>query len=228
MATGGQPVVGPTGRESSAQPGKDMAAVLRDGPAVPNLPAENPNSYPGPDKPLLTVGGRTMLAAVIAALDLAHIAISANGDPARFASFGLPVLPDGAFQGQGPLAGVLAGLEWAASLGMTALLTAPGDMPFLPKGLACALAPAPAGVSSHGQRHHLVALWPVASMSCLRRLLSAPGRRQVGYFAECIGMRYVDFAVPTGDPFANVNTRDELMRARASADEDQGRGLGKN
>ena len=169
-----------------------------------------------------------MLASVIAALDLAHIAISANGDPARFASFGLPVLPDGAFQGQGPLAGVLAGLEWAASLGMTALLTAPGDMPFLPKGLASALAPAPAGVSSHGQRHHLVALWPVACMSRLRRLLSAPGRRQVGFFAECIGMRYVDFAVPTGDPFANVNTQHELMRARASADEDQGRGLGEN
>ena len=58
----------------------------------------------GGDKPLLTVGDRTMLASVIAALDLPHTAISANGDPARFAAFGLPVLPDGPFRGQGPLA----------------------------------------------------------------------------------------------------------------------------
>jgi molybdopterin-guanine dinucleotide biosynthesis protein A len=79
----------------------------------------------GGDKPLLTVGDQTMLASVIAALDLPHTAISANGDPARFAAFGLPVLSDGPFRGQGPLAGLLAGLEWAASLGMTALLTRP-------------------------------------------------------------------------------------------------------
>ena len=71
----------------------------------------------GGDKPLLMVGGQPMLASVIAALGLQPIAISANGDPARFAAFGLPVLPDGAFQGQGPLAGLLAGLggrlRWA-------------------------------------------------------------------------------------------------------------------
>ena len=181
---------------------------------------EPPFFRPGDDKPLLTVGGRTMLDAVIAAIDLPHIAISANGDPARFASFGLPVLPDGAFYDQGPLAGLLAGLEWAASLGMSALLTSPGDIPFLPKGLANSLAPPPASVSSHGRRHHLVALWPVACSKELRGLLSAPGRRHVGYFADSIGMRYVEFAVRAGDPFANVNTQDDLIRARSSADED--------
>ena len=187
-------------------------------------PVLTPNS----DKPLLTVGGRTMLAAVIAALDVPHIAISANGDPARFAVFGLPVLSDGAFQGQGPLAGILAGLEWAASLGMTALLTAPGDMPFLPRGLANRLAPPPGCVSCQGRRHHLVALWPTNRATRLRDLLSIPGSRQVAYFSERIGMRYVEFAVPTGDPFANVNTRDDLTRARASAGEDHGRELGKS
>ena len=171
----------------------------------------------GGDKPLLAVGGQTMLAAVIAALDVSPTAISANGDPARFARFGFPLLPDGAFQGQGPLAGVLAGLEWAASLGMTALLTAPGDTPFLPLGLANWLAPAPCCVSSGGRRHHLIALWPVDCAGRLRTLLSTPGSRQVAHFAERIGMRYREFGMRSRDPFVNVNTLDELSRVRAEA-----------
>jgi molybdenum cofactor guanylyltransferase len=199
-----------------------------DDPSEPPASRHGPAFRPGDDKPLLTVGGRTMLEAVIAALGLPDIAISANGDPARFASFGLPVLPDGAFQDQGPLAGILAGLDWAAALDMTTLLTAPGDMPFLPKGLADRLAPAPATASSQGQHHHLVALWPVACAPELRRLLSIPGRRQVAHFAKLIGMRYIEFVVPTGDPFANVNTQDDLTRARTSADQDHGRGSGKS
>jgi molybdopterin-guanine dinucleotide biosynthesis protein A len=171
----------------------------------------------GGDKPLLTVGRRTMLESVIAALDLPHIAISANGDPARFAAFGLPVLSDGPFPGQGPLAGLLAGLDWAASLGMTALLTAPGDTPFLPHGLADWLAPAPCCVSSDGSRHYLVALWPIDCADALRGLLSVPGSRRVADFAARIGMRYAEYGVRTGDPFANVNTPEDLARVRSAA-----------
>jgi molybdopterin-guanine dinucleotide biosynthesis protein A len=171
----------------------------------------------GGDKPLLNVGGRTMLAAVIAALDVPDIAISANGDPARFAAFGLPVLADGAFVGQGPLAGLLAGLRWAAALGMDALLTAPGDTPFLPSGLARRLAPSPGCAESGGRRHHLVALWPVTSAKALHDLLSAPGPRRVAIFAERIHMRYVEFEVRAFDPFANVNSPGELARARVQA-----------
>jgi molybdenum cofactor guanylyltransferase len=169
----------------------------------------------GGDKPLLTVGGQSMLAAVIAALNLPHVAISANGDPTRFATFGLPVLSDGAFRDQGPLAGLLAGLEWAASLGMTALLTAPGDVPFLPSGLADWLAPPPCSVSSLGRHHHLIALWPVDRAPDLRRMLSVPGSRHVARFAATIGMRYAVFTAPNGDPFANVNTPEDLAWARA-------------
>jgi molybdopterin-guanine dinucleotide biosynthesis protein A len=171
----------------------------------------------GGDKPLLTVGGRTMLASVIAALEVRPIAISANGDPARFAAFGLPVLSDGEFFGQGPLAGILAGLVWAASLGMSSLLTAPGDTPFLPRGLATWLAPAPSCVSSGGHRHHLIALWPVGCADWLRDWLSVPGLRRVAHFAERIGTRYAEYAVQTFDPFANVNTPDDLADARTKA-----------
>jgi molybdopterin-guanine dinucleotide biosynthesis protein A len=171
----------------------------------------------GGDKPLLTVGHQTMLAAVIAALDVPRIAISANGDPARFASFGLPVLPDGPFQGQGPLAGLLAGLDWAATQDMSALLTAPGDTPFLPRGLASALDLPPCCVSSDGQVHHLIAKWPVSCADKLRKLLSEPGPRSVAHFAERISMRVTEFSVRAHDPFANVNTRDDLARARTIA-----------
>ncbi len=173
----------------------------------------------GADKPLLAVGGQAMLARVIAALDLADIAISANGDPSRFDGFGLPVLPDGEFAGQGPLAGILAGLDWAEGLGATALLTVPCDTPFVPTGLASALAPAPACAASGGQAHHLVALWPMSCRHALRRHLSMLNRRDVRHFAVMIGMRRVDFPPGKWDPFLNVNTPEELAQARALAEQ---------
>ena len=169
------------------------------------------------DKPLLFVGRQTMLGAVIKALDIPNTAISANGDPLRFAAFGLPVLSDGVFQGQGPLAGVLAGLKWAASLGMTALLTAPGDTPFLPPGLAAMLSPPPCTVRHGGRTHHLIALWPVSCLENATTFLRAPGSRRAKDFASEIGMRTIDFPVGSADPFANINTPEELILAREVA-----------
>ena len=73
----------------------------------------------GGDKALLPLAGRPLLAHVVGgcAPQVGALALSANGDPARFAAFGLPVIADGAPAGAGPLAGVLAGLDWAAALG---------------------------------------------------------------------------------------------------------------
>ena len=174
----------------------------------------------GGDKPLLLVGGRSMLELVIAILagETTRIAISAAGDAARFAAFGLPVLPDGAFAGLGPLAGVLAGLDWAAGLGAETLLTIPGDTPFAPPGLARTLAPAPACASSNGKLHPLVALWPVSVRDELRRTLSAGGPRGAGRFAVRVGMRPVAFPALPRDPFLNVNTPEDLAAARAMAE----------
>ena len=161
----------------------------------------------GCDKPLLHLGDQTMLTRILATLtpDHAALALSANGDPARFMT-SVPVLPD-AMPGQGPLGGVLAGLEWASGLGLEALLTVPGDTPLIPPGLARALAPAPAVARSDSQRHHLVALWPVSAAPALRAWLGQPGSRSVRQFAATLGMRAVTFA---GDPFANVNTPEDL------------------
>ena len=172
----------------------------------------------GVDKPLLELGGQSMIERIILRLDACPIAISANGDPARFAALHLPVLPDGAFAGQGPLAGLLAGLDWAAALGADALLTVPGDTPFVPPGLAAALAPPPACAASNGRLHHLVALWPITCRDNLRQLLSARGRRDIAHFAGAIGMRRVDFTVAKWDPFLNVNTPEDLALARAIAE----------
>jgi molybdopterin-guanine dinucleotide biosynthesis protein A len=198
----------PCGMQS---PGSTVALILAGGKA---------SRMGGGDKPLLDVGGSSMLARVIAALrpDAAAIAISANGDPARLAGFALPVVRDGAFEGEGPLAGLLAGLDWAAALHAGALLTVPGDTPFVPSGLATALAPPPACAVTGDRAHHLVALWPVGCRDELRRLLSVPGRRNVEHFARLIGMRRVDFPLAKWDAFVNVNTPDDLARARSIAE----------
>ncbi len=171
----------------------------------------------GGDKPLLTVGGTTILARLICRLatEAAPLAISANGDPARFAAFGLPVLEDeAAFAGQGPLAGLLAGLDWAARRGSDALLTVPGDTPFVPPGLVARLARPPAVAASGGRRHHLVALWPVAARTALREWLSRGEPHGVGRFAEALGVQEVAFASTPFDPFINVNAPEDLAQAR--------------
>jgi molybdopterin-guanine dinucleotide biosynthesis protein A len=171
----------------------------------------------GGDKPLLPIQDQPMLARIITALEPLSIAISANGDPSRFAAFGRPVLTDGPFAGQGPLAGVLAGLDWAIDRGAAALLTTPGDIPFLPADLAAALSPAPACAASAGRTHHLIALWPVACRSALHAMLAAAGSRAVARFANQIGTRIVEFPVHAFDSFLNVNTPEELAIARAHA-----------
>lgn len=173
----------------------------------------------GVDKPLLALAGRPLLAWVLAALapQAAPIALNANGDPARFAGFNLPVLDDGRFLGQGPLAGVLAGLDWAAAQGASAVLSVSGDTPFIPADLAARLAPPPACAQSAGRVHPLVALWPVAARTPLRRFLETPGPRAVRDFTADLGMRLVDFPVGAWDPFYNINTPDDLAAAQAWA-----------
>jgi len=172
----------------------------------------------GAEKPLLSLGKRTVLDRILIAIagEISAVALSANGDPARFASYSLPVLPDGRFSGQGPLAGLLAGLEWAAALGAADLLSIPGDTPFLPSGLAARLAPAPSVAASGGRAHYLVALWPLTARVALTERLTAPGPRSVAGFAAEIGSRIVEFpAEATHELFFNINTPADLARARA-------------
>jgi molybdopterin-guanine dinucleotide biosynthesis protein A len=169
----------------------------------------------GGDKGLLPLGGARVLDVLLARLapQVGPIAISANGDAARFDGFALPVLPDVALNA-GPLAGVAAGLAWADARGTRWLLTVPGDTPFVPRDLAARLAPAPAWAHSHGALHPLVGLWPVTAAAPLAAWLAGGGSRRVRDFGATIGMRAVPFD-DTPDPFFNINTRGDLSAAQS-------------
>ena len=165
----------------------------------------------GLDKPLLRLDGITLLERIIARLrpQTGSLALSANGDPARFEAFGLPVLAD-TIPGLGPLGGVLRGIEWAQAQGADALLTVPGDTPFIPLDLAQRLQPAPAVAVSNGRVHHAVALWPLSCHAALEAYLASDGSRSVVGFARTLAMREVVFGMAAADPFFNINTPDEL------------------
>lgn len=167
----------------------------------------------GADKALLMLAGRPLLAHVMARLapQVEALAVSANGDAARFAAFGLPVLTDAPDHlGAGPLAGVLAGLDWAAGLGAERLLVVAVDTPFLPTDLAARLGATPgaAFAASAGRDHPSVALWPVDGRAQLAALFALGERR---LRAALAGATRVEFVSP--DPFFNINSPADLAAA---------------
>lgn len=185
----------------------------------------------GGDKALQLLAGKPMIAHAIARLvpQVSALAINANGDPARFAAFGLPVIPDTISDFAGPLAGILAGLEWAAAQSeVTHLVTAPADSPFAPADLVSRLRTAPpdriAIAACAGETHQVFALWPVVLADPLRSWLEAGKSRKVLAFVESQPHRIVAFDLvmtKSGplDPFFNVNTPDDLAEAERLARE---------
>jgi len=173
----------------------------------------------GGDKPLRPLAGRPMLDWVLDALRPAHsiIALSANGDPARFRRWNVPVLPDDpALAGEGPLAGVLAGLRWAEAAGAGSLLVVPGDAPFLPGDLAARLEPGPAFAVTGGQGHPLALLLPAGAAAWLGAWLGAGRSRRVRAFLDEIGARAVEMGANSAPLFLNVNTPADLDAAEAA------------
>ena len=182
----------------------------------------------GGDKCLLPVGGRPILAHVIARLrpQVGMLALNANGAPARFAEFGLPVLPDSVGDFPGPLAGVLAGMDWAAQGGAELLVTAAADTPFFPETLVAELRAAARAeglplamavtrnASGGMDRHPTFGLWPVALREELRATLAA-GQRRVVAFTEPRGCARAVFPQAVPDPFFNVNAPEDLAAADA-------------
>ncbi|WP_085817462.1 molybdenum cofactor guanylyltransferase MobA [Roseovarius halotolerans] len=190
----------------------------------------------GGDKGLLPLGGQTILDHVIERLEpqVAGMALNANGDPARLSRFALPILPDSIAGHPGPLAGVLAGLDWAAGQGAETIVTVAADTPFFPcdlvarlllaaegmtHPLALAATPRPEGESTRSMtrsgllRHPTFGLWPVALRDDLRAAL-AGGLRKVALWADTHDARLALFDTP-GDPFFNVNTPEDLALAQA-------------
>ncbi len=175
----------------------------------------------GGDKGLKVVGGRRLIDHVIARLapQCGPLALNANGDPGRFADLGLPVLPDSLPDHPGPLAGVLAGLDWAAGLGAPAIVTAAADTPFFPDDLVTRLqgAAGPSGLAlaaSGGHRQPTFGLWPTALREDLRAALTG-GLHKIVLWTDRHGAGTADFPTAPFDPFFNVNTPEDIAEAEA-------------
>ena len=178
----------------------------------------------GGDKPMRTIAGKTILDRVIARLSpqCDELILNANGDPARFADFRLPVIADGVADFPGPLAGILAGLDWMAANrpGVNWMLSAPGDCPFLPRDLATRLDQARASenaelavASSGGQTHPVVGLWSVRLRDELRQALVIEGMRKIDRWTARYPLATVSWPTSPLDPFFNANTVEDIAEA---------------
>ena len=178
----------------------------------------------GGDKALLRIGSATILDRVLERLaaQCGRIIINANGDPARFAFTRLPVIADDVPDFAGPLAGVLAGLDWAAAHapGIDYIASVPGDCPFLPRDLVARLHAAraadgkPLACARSGEwRHPVIGLWPVALRDDLRRALTQEGLHKIEVWTARHGVAIADWPAAPVDPFFNVNTPEDAAEA---------------
>ena len=187
----------------------------------------------GGDKPMKEIGGRTILERMIARLSpqCNGLILNANGDPARFASFGLPVVSDTVEGFAGPLAGILTALDWAAAQrpDIEWVLSAAADCPFLPRDLVARLQRARvkddaqlAVAASGDQTHPVVGLWSVALRGELRHALVVEDIRKIDRWTARYKLTTVTWPVTPLDPFFNANTVEDIAEAEriAALDED--------
>lgn len=177
----------------------------------------------GGDKGFRLLGGIPILDRVIERFrpQVGRMVINANGDPARFASTGLPVVADTIEDFAGPLAGVLAGLDWAAANAPAAIwiATVATDAPFIPRDLVARLVVATEEgaelvcAASHGRSHPVIGLWSVRLRDDLRRAVVEENIRKVDIWTQRHRLAVVDFAPDPVDPFFNVNTPEDLAAA---------------
>jgi molybdenum cofactor guanylyltransferase len=182
----------------------------------------------GGDKCLHEIGGKAILARVIERLrpQVDALVLNANGDPARFSALGLPVLSDSIPNFAGPLAGVLAGLEWAAAHHPQAhyIVTVPADGPFVPRDLVRHLADTLAAedaelvtAASGAQTYPVAGLWPVKLRVALQEALSQEGVRKVDAWTRRFRRAVATFPAEPVDPFFNANTPEQLAEAERLA-----------
>jgi len=182
----------------------------------------------GGDKGLIRIGRETILERALARLgpQCAGMVINANGDPARFAAFRLAVVADDVEGFAGPLAGILAGLDWAAvhAPEVAYVASVPGDCPFLPRDLIARLHQArvaagePLACARSGEwRHPVVGVWPVALRADLRHALTKEDLRKIELWTARHGVALADWPTAPVDPFFNVNTPEDAAAAERLA-----------
>jgi len=182
----------------------------------------------GGDKPMRTIGGRTILERVITRLkpQCDRLILNANGDPARFAAFGLPVVADDVPDFPGPLAGILAALDWTAANrpAVAWVLSAAADCPFLPRDLVSRLHAARAAenaqlavAASDGQSHPVIGLWRVDLREALRHSLTIENIRKIDRWTARYRLATVTWPAEPFDPFFNANTVEDVAEAERLA-----------
>jgi molybdenum cofactor guanylyltransferase len=182
----------------------------------------------GGDKARIRIAGTSILDRVLGRLapQCSGVIINANGDPSRFADAGVPVVADGVPDFAGPLAGILAGLDWASANAASRqwIASVPGDCPFLPKNLlerlheARSAAGAALACASSGKRTHpVVGLWPLHLREDLRRALLGEGVRKIDLWTARHGVAVAQWPDTPIDPFFNVNTPDDAASAEEIA-----------
>lgn len=187
----------------------------------------------GGDKALLTICGETILDRVIARFgpQCTGLLLNANGDPARFARFGLPVVADDIPDFAGPLAGILAGLDWLAANapGVDWMASVPGDCPFVPRDLVPRLHEARAAeglrlacAKSGDWRHPVAGLWPVSLRADLRHALTKEGLHKIEVWTGRHGVALAEWPDKPVDPFFNVNRPEDLANAELIASQHPG------
>jgi molybdopterin-guanine dinucleotide biosynthesis protein A len=187
----------------------------------------------GGDKPMRTIRGRTILERVITRLapQCDGLILNANGDPARFSPFGLSVVADGVANFPGPLAGILAALDWAAvhRPDISLVLSAAADCPFLPRDLVSRLYEALAGqnaqlavAASGRQSHPVIGLWSVSLRDELRHALVVEDVRKIDRWTARYKLATVTWPTAPLDPFFNANTMDDIAEAERLAALDGG------
>jgi molybdopterin-guanine dinucleotide biosynthesis protein A len=178
----------------------------------------------GGDKARIRIGGSTILQRVLTRLtpQCARVIINANGDPARFADTGLPVIADDVPGFAGPLAGILAGLDWAAANApdVTDIVSVPGDCPFLPTELVQRLQAArsveqkPLACARSGDwRHPVVGLWPVALRADLRHAVTVEDLHKIEIWTASHSVAIAAWPDKPVDPFFNINTPADITEA---------------
>ena len=194
-----------------------IAAVLLAGGQGRRMAADGQGS----DKPLRLLGGRTLLDHAIArvAPQVGGMVLNANGVSARFVAWGLPVVADSLPDFAGPLAGILAGMRWAAANGFADVLSVATDTPFLPNDLVLRLDAARrqlgvpiACAASGGWTHPVIGLWDVTLADMLETDLRA-GMRKIDSWTARHGVAQTEFAIEGFDPFFNVNRPQDLAEA---------------
>jgi len=184
----------------------------------------------GGDKCLLEFGGQTLLDWILARISpqVGTVILNANGDPARFAQFDLPVVPDMVDESLGPLLGILSGLTWAAENAPDAqwVVTVPGDTPFPPGDLVDQFMEMAAGSDvevvcavSGGRTYPPCSLWKVDLAGELREAVLEDRILKIDQWTETRRIEWAEFETGAVDPFFNVNSPEDLRRAEALAKE---------